>query len=165
MQKIISFFTLAIGALSSLYAQAPGIQWQKTIGGNFDDFPSELLQTADGGYILGGQSNSSISGDKAQNSLGFYDYWVVKLAPESVPTEEAPNAHAGVTIYPNPASDAIFVRSEGPITLCLRNALGEVLSTQTIQNQSKIDLSRYANGIYFLLEMESGIGHKIIIDK
>ena len=64
MQKIISFFTLAIGALSSLYAQAPGIQWQKTIGGNFDDFPSELLQTADGGYILGGQSNSSISGDK-----------------------------------------------------------------------------------------------------
>ena len=37
------------------------IQWQNTIGGNHDDLLSTIIQTADGGYILGGNSNSSIS--------------------------------------------------------------------------------------------------------
>ncbi|MBK9046195.1 MAG: hypothetical protein IPL74_05675 [Bacteroidetes bacterium] len=32
----------------------------------------------DGGYILGGGSNSNISGDKTENSLGLSDYWIIK---------------------------------------------------------------------------------------
>src|SRR5438093_945448 len=40
------------------------IQWQNTIGGGGDDGLRSIQQTADGGYILGGSSNSFISGDK-----------------------------------------------------------------------------------------------------
>ncbi|HRC36093.1 MAG TPA: T9SS type A sorting domain-containing protein [Bacteroidia bacterium] len=55
------------------------VQWQNTIGGNDDDFFSVIQQTTDGGYILGGTSNSNISGDKTEDIQGGYDYWVVKL--------------------------------------------------------------------------------------
>lgn len=58
---------------------AGNIQWQRTIGGNDVDQLFAISQTADGGYILGGGSNSNISGDKTENSKGFEDYWVVKL--------------------------------------------------------------------------------------
>ena len=55
------------------------IQWQNTIGGNGEDWLYSIQQTADGGYILGGFSQSNISGDKTENSMGVYDYWIVKL--------------------------------------------------------------------------------------
>ncbi|MBP7713943.1 MAG: T9SS type A sorting domain-containing protein [Bacteroidota bacterium] len=57
------------------------IQWQNTIGGDFDDDLRYIQQTTDGGYILGGFSESSISGDKTENSQGNFDYWVIKLYP------------------------------------------------------------------------------------
>ena len=55
------------------------IQWQNTIGGSANDLLRSIQQTNDGGYILGGFSQSNISGDKTENSQGIDDYWVVKL--------------------------------------------------------------------------------------
>jgi len=53
-------------------------EWDKDFGGgDFDRFVS-ILQTADGGFILGGISESGIGGDKTQPSWGDYDYWIVK---------------------------------------------------------------------------------------
>jgi hypothetical protein len=58
------------------------IQWQNTIGGSSVEYLHSFLQTTDGGYILGGYSWSSISGDKTENSIGGYDYWIVKVDPQ-----------------------------------------------------------------------------------
>ncbi|PKA82564.1 putative secreted protein (Por secretion system target) [Ulvibacter sp. MAR_2010_11] len=55
------------------------IVWQNGIGGNLVDRPQAAFQTIDGGYIIGGFSNSAASGDKSENSQGGNDYWVVKL--------------------------------------------------------------------------------------
>jgi hypothetical protein len=55
------------------------IQWNKTIGGSSFDELTAVQQTSDGGYILGGFSNSKISGEKTQATRGGYDYWIVKL--------------------------------------------------------------------------------------
>lgn len=54
------------------------IQWDKTIGGSGDDYCRGLVQAKDG-YLLCGNSNSGISGEKTANSWGGYDFWVVKL--------------------------------------------------------------------------------------
>ena len=54
------------------------IVWQKSLGGSGNDNSwGEIQQTADGGYIVAGQSNSN-GGDVSGNH-GGYDYWVVKL--------------------------------------------------------------------------------------
>lgn len=57
----------------------PQIMWQKTLGGSLEDILYPNYPTSDGGYILGGFSESNISGDKTENSYGLNDYWVVKL--------------------------------------------------------------------------------------
>lgn len=54
-------------------------QWDKTIGGNDNDFFSIVRQTTDGGYILGGFSLSGAGFDKSENPKSFSDYWIVKL--------------------------------------------------------------------------------------
>jgi hypothetical protein len=53
-------------------------QWDKRFGGTNLDQLTCIQQTNDGGYLLGGISGSTISGDKTQICLGGWDYWVVK---------------------------------------------------------------------------------------
>lgn len=55
------------------------IEWQKTFGGDSVDILRAAESTADGGFILGGYSNSSYSGTKISESYGGGDYWVLKL--------------------------------------------------------------------------------------
>jgi hypothetical protein len=61
-----------------LYADGT-IQWQNNIGGfAYDEFKN-IEQTADGGYIVGGFSNSAIGGEKTEANIGSYDFWILKL--------------------------------------------------------------------------------------
>ena len=76
-------YLLSIVCPVVLCAQAPDIEWQNTIGGSLDDVLYSVSQTSDGGYILGGYSNSTNTGDKIEYGNGDYDYWVVKLDSNS----------------------------------------------------------------------------------
>lgn len=55
------------------------ILWQKVFGGSLEDDCTAVFQTSDGGYMIGGDSESNISGNKSQNSYGEMDYWIIKL--------------------------------------------------------------------------------------
>jgi len=59
------------------FSQAPTIQWQKPLGGTSSDDAQCIEQTADGGYIVAGYSESN-DGDVSGNH-GGYDCWIVKL--------------------------------------------------------------------------------------
>ncbi len=53
-------------------------QWDKRFGGAGNEVLNSVEQTSDGGYILGGNSDSGVGGDKTQPSRGAVDYWIVK---------------------------------------------------------------------------------------
>jgi hypothetical protein len=53
-------------------------QWDRDFGGTFGDQLYSVKQTADGGYILGGCSESHISGNKSQTTWGLGDFWILK---------------------------------------------------------------------------------------
>jgi hypothetical protein len=55
-------------------------RWDRRFGGIGQDFGAVALPTADGGYILGGYSNSGANGDRTGDSRGLYDFWIVKIA-------------------------------------------------------------------------------------
>ncbi|MEA9412707.1 MULTISPECIES: T9SS type A sorting domain-containing protein [unclassified Flavobacterium] len=55
------------------------VEWQKTYGGEYADVLRSMEQTQDGGYILGGYSNSPQSGDKTEPNAGIGDYWIIKI--------------------------------------------------------------------------------------
>lgn len=61
-------------------------EWDKTFGGTGNEMLSMIKQTKDGGYILGGSSNSGITGDKTQSCWDTTwrvtdrnDFWIVKV--------------------------------------------------------------------------------------
>jgi len=56
------------------------LQWQKSYGGSGEDIAYAVQQTADGGYIVAGESNSK-DGTVIGNR-GSADYWVLKLDHE-----------------------------------------------------------------------------------
>lgn len=77
MKKHFLFFLIFCSfTISITFAQV--IEWQNNIGASGNDWLYSVQQTSDGGYILGGVSSSSLSGDKTENSNGGGDYWVIK---------------------------------------------------------------------------------------
>ena len=85
--KPISSFALISAALTLIgvnllpaQTNPPAIAWQKSFGGNGSDECRVVKLTQDGGYVLGGFSDSGISGNKTSSSFGNRDYWVVKIA-------------------------------------------------------------------------------------
>lgn len=55
------------------------IIWQKDYGGTGNEYVSDIIQTTDGGYLLGVESTSGASGDKSEALMGTSDNWIVKL--------------------------------------------------------------------------------------
>lgn len=59
--------------------------WDKTFGSNENNKLKTVLLTADGGYLLGGESNlhnerkNGNSGDKSEIYKGGTDFWIVKI--------------------------------------------------------------------------------------
>ena len=55
--------------------------WDKTYGGNGGEYINVIIKETNDGFILGGSSNSGISGEKSSPALqgGSNDFWVLKL--------------------------------------------------------------------------------------
>lgn len=62
------------------------IMWDRTIGGELNEHLNAIEATADGGFLLGGYSNSNASADKTEDRKGelswHNDYWIVKIDAE-----------------------------------------------------------------------------------
>jgi hypothetical protein len=53
--------------------------WDRSFGGNLWDAAHVIRETPDGGFILGGLSNSDAVGNKSSGNFGLSDFWVVRL--------------------------------------------------------------------------------------
>ena len=95
--------------------------WDKTFGGLFQDELFSLLEMPDGGFLLGCHSNSNISGDKTENSLGLHDVWMIrtdasgnmlwdKTIGGSGPAPALLWIHGGGYVIGTPAQDDILCR-------------------------------------------------------
>ena len=71
-QQSFDYWIVKIDSLGNL-------QWDKRYGGMQNEFLNSVQQTPDRGYLLGGHSNSGMTGDKTQDTWGGYDFWIVKI--------------------------------------------------------------------------------------
>ena len=53
--------------------------WDKRFGSDGEDICRAVITTADGGYLLAGNSDSDAGDDKVEANRGGMDYWVVKI--------------------------------------------------------------------------------------
>jgi hypothetical protein len=132
------------------------VLWDNTIGGTGNDYNYSFWQATDGGYMLGGASESNISGDKTENTNGGYDYWMVKLAPDfSTGTIEASQTSSPINateIFPNPSTGILNAKCKTQnAELSIYNSLGESVYSMPLQTGSnEFDLTSAGKGIYFL---------------
>ena len=145
------------------------IQWQNTIGGSGNDVIWSIQQTIDGQYILGGWSNSNISGDKTENSIGLSDYWIVKICDSlstislcsAVSVNELVIDNNEVDVFPNPAKDELNIqlnnsKANNLRTVSIFDVLGNtVLSKQSATANCKLPTAHFSKGIYFV-EVKTG---------
>lgn len=54
-------------------------QWDRRYGGTSDEGVGAMINTTDGGMVIGGWSNSEIGGLKSDSCRGSWDYWIVKI--------------------------------------------------------------------------------------
>ncbi|RMF90565.1 MAG: M6 family metalloprotease domain-containing protein [Nitrospinota bacterium] len=78
------------------------IQWQKTYGGGGSDTAFAIQQTADGGYIVAGETDS-FSTD--------YDFWVLKL--DTGGNIQWQKTYDGLTFFPDDSARSIQQTSDG----------------------------------------------------
>jgi hypothetical protein len=57
---------------------AGNVEWDRRFGSTCDDYFAAVLQTNDGGYMVGGTTNCGPGGDKSTGARGYLDYWVIK---------------------------------------------------------------------------------------
>jgi len=136
------------------------IQWQKSLGGSRSESANAIHQTLDGGYIIAGISES-FNGDITLNHGGNGDYWIVKLDPEELNTNEL--AMKTKVLLENPVKDNLKIQSkETIISLQLYNMDGQLIKIANSQNMFVKELPK---GIYILkIHFENGktISEKII---
>ena len=123
------------------------IEWQKTLGGEFVDELRSVEQTLDGGYILGGYSNSlSNTSNKTENSIaktedsfGLGDYWVVKLDKNG--TQEWQKSYGGngddqlTSILQTDDKGYLIGGNSSP-----QNLLGSNSGNKTVANENGSDM-------------------------
>jgi hypothetical protein len=77
--------------------------WQRNLGGSASDLGKSVIETADGGTLVVGESLSNdgdVSGHHGSTATG--DVWMVKLSPTTTGIQNSPEMISVLTLSPNP---------------------------------------------------------------
>lgn len=80
MEKFFTAILILFLIVPDCISQAPQIQWQRVLGREYGEYPFKILNTSDGGYIVAGYREGTIT--TIPNSSNFYMdvfLWVIKL--------------------------------------------------------------------------------------
>lgn len=113
-------------------------------------------------------TNTAIAGETSQNfnvtSSGSYAVKVTKnncsdtssCVPITITGIETLNAHEGLLIYPNPNNGVFKITTTASVFVTITNSLGQTVLEQAInKGEETIDLSDYANGVYYATIIEN----------
>ncbi len=127
------------------------IEWQNTIGGGYIDRLISSTQANDGGFLLGGYSESNISADKTENSRGTFDYWIIKHG-QTLGMGENTFANT-ITLYPNPTKNTLQLNTQDQ-TINQVNIYtmtgSKVLQLEVDSVSPTVDVSSLASGVYYV---------------
>lgn len=132
--------------------------WTTFYGGSGDDVGHSVRQTYDGGYVIGGFTNSY--------GVGLYDMYLVKGDPHGTvtaiggfPSSPIPEQFQLYQNYPNPFNPSTTITYDLPTTsrvgLKLYTILGQEVRTMVDEVQSPghhsvhLDARNLASGVYF----------------
>ena len=71
----------------------------------------------------------------------------------------------GLSVYPNPAKEKLFIKYKGKANIAVINAVGKTCLTQPINGNAAINISKLTPGNYFLKNITTGEVAQIVITK
>ncbi|MCW3159693.1 T9SS type A sorting domain-containing protein [Chryseobacterium oryctis] len=123
------------------------IEWQKSLGGSKNDYANSIQQTADGGYIIAGESNSTDGDIVGHHGSSGADAWIVKLLSDETLAVQQISNHK-MAIYPNPVKDVLNINTdERIISVHIYNMSGQELK---LGKEKNIRVSDLVKGTYIL---------------
>jgi hypothetical protein len=127
------------------------ILWQESLGGSMSDYPTEIKQTIDSGYIISGFTWSN-NGDVSGNH-GNWDYWIVKLLPDtvkSVPDTLDTDTVNYFQLFPNPVTNQLTVKTNDneQSEIILYDIASRKILQQKFTNSVSLNTEQLAKGIY-----------------
>lgn len=137
--------------------------WDKTVGAIGSDWLTSLAQTTDGGFILGGETTSGLSGDKTGSNKGGWDCWIVKLGPDAITGIQEPGTSFNLTVSPNPSQGKFALQLSGinspKAVITVANLIGQIILQQELPVKNKQVSEEIAipeaRGVY-LLQVKAG---------
>ncbi len=135
-------------------------EWDKTLLTLGHDETGFAIQTKDGCYIMGNETDGGIGGDKTQPTQGDYDYWIIKFCDTTSTTAVHENINSNsLKFFPNPFISQISITIQKQnlkqATFAIKNILGQTIFSKQENNLSNtytktIDLNFLSKGIYLL---------------
>lgn len=143
------------------------INWELSLGGSSNEVLRNIYFENDSTFLLCGESNSNISGDKSENSFGLYDYWFLKIKMEDLTKSHQNQEKFKFEIYPNPTHQYLNIITNIKYTKVELTNLQTGISNNYFSFQNnKIDLSELKPGIYkvtILDDKDKGVYYQKII--
>ncbi len=131
--------------------------WDKTIGGNNNEFEPKIIQTNDNGFLIACISYSHISGQKTSNNVGGSDFWILKYDENGNKLWDKTIGATGTDFYPQ------IVQTNDGYLICGQsnsNASGSK-SSNSYNNSNDIWLIKInSNGIRQWDKTIGGIGNE-----
>lgn len=157
--------TMADIWVAALYSNGT-FRWTKTIGGTSADEGRVIRETTDGGYIVGGHSESADGDATGSGNHNSWDYWLVKLsaAVNIDNTEYAQHTK----VYPTVTKGVVYVSLDAGTEdseLKVYNLSGQLISTDaTTSAERLIDFSGHPAGTYYLhvIHQKQRSVHKLV---
>lgn len=146
----------------------PTREWQRPLGDSKRETGAGIVEANDGGFVtLGTTASANGDGDVIGNPNEVPDLWLVKLNAGVLNTSEMPSAIKNeVQIYPNPATERIFIDSEISVDrISIYTASGKLMS-EYVSADAPIITKDLIPGVYFVhIRTKDGIRIKKLIKK
>lgn len=136
MKKTLSLMLLGISSLNSINAQTISAGTIASFAGSVNN-PTITID-----YSVGENAISTISNASNCVTQGF-------LQPQLIISTGIVevNEHNEVSVFPNPTSDFVLIKSAEQVTWVIYDATGKVI---LIGDSSKIETTQFALGVYYL---------------
>lgn len=142
------------------YDSSGSVLWAKNEGGSGYEQPNDIAVDKDGNAVITGFFGSPTFqfGSSPVSNAGVYDVFVAKL-DNTINGIEIIKVSDGLTIYPNPAKDLIFIsgqalRTNSTVTIIAMN--GKIIRQENVnETTGAINIKNIDAGMY-VLEIRSG---------
>ncbi len=130
------------------------------LGGTSSDALTDVRASASGEvWYLGGRTESNDVDVSGNN--GGVDVWVAKIGEEPSSAEVITNDKQ-IQIYPNPASESVFIKQNSENFITITDILGKIVYKSANQASAQtISVKNWTKGIYFVKTKE--YSEKLII--